>query len=282
MSQPGEQKKRMSRMPLAKLTSDAAKFCIGPAPYFNVGFVRSVAPFLLSILLLTGCSTVTTYKPNTAAGPAKPVGYPIPVYTEDMTVPRPCEVIGTVSIGGGRFTMFGGSAESEMLKVMRTAREKGADAVQMKSHEEPGFSNLYYRLVADLLRYTDNWETVAISGEWFANYLKANRRNLDPIEGVWDAYGSFPHRVGIMRNTSKPGRDYVAFILDTRNPSWRVRYKKIDIQRATQPGIYLFDYYLDNFSKRATTVVLSKGITFTLVIPMTDDEADIITYSKER
>lgn len=264
------------------MTQDVLKLHIGPVHYSSTKATGNLALFLFSMALLTGCSTVATYKPNMAAGPAKPIGYPVLVYTENMTVPRPCEMIGTVSIRDTRLTMFGGSVESEMAKVMQTAREKGADAVQMKSHEEPGFSNLYYRLVADLLRYTDNWETVAISGEWFANYLKANRRNLDPIEGVWDAYGSFPHRVGIMRNTSKPGRDYVAFILDTRNPSWRVRYKKIDIQRATQPGIYLFDYYLDNFSKRATTVVLSKGITFTLVIPMTDDEADIITYSKER
>jgi len=280
MSQPGEQKKRTSRMPLAKLTSDAAKFCIGPAPYFNVGFVRSVAPFLLLILLPTGCSTVTTYKPNMAVGPAKPVGYPIPVYTEDMTVPRPCEVIGTVSIGGGRFTLFGGSAESEMLKVMRTAREKGADAVQMKSAETPGFTDANCRLVAGLLRYTDTWETIAISGEAFAAYLKANRRNLDPIEGVWDAYGPIPHRIGIVRDASKAGRDYVAFILRTENPSWRRGYTKIDIQRGTQPGTYRFGYCLDNFSKRETTIILGKRMAFTLVIPTSDDEADIITYSK--
>jgi hypothetical protein len=208
------------------------------------------------------------------------MGYPILVYTEDMTVPRPCEVIGTISIHDTRLTMFGGSVENEMKKVMQTAREKGADAVQMKSLEKPDFSNSNYRLVADLLRYTDIWEIVVSSEEGFANYLKTNQRNLDSIEGVWDGHGQIPHRIGIMRNASKPGRDFIGFILNTENPTWRKGYKKIDIQRGTQPGTYIFDYYLDNFSKRETTVILDRRMTFTLTIPTSDDEADIITYAK--
>jgi hypothetical protein len=253
-----------------------------PAYCFIATPVHCLALSLLSVVLLAGCSTVATYKPNTAAGPVKPVGYPIPVYTEDMTIPRPCEVIGTISIGGGHFTMFGGSAESEMKKVMQTAQEKGADAVQMKTIEKPDFSDTNYRLVADLLRYTDTWETVAISEKRFANYLKTNQRNLDPIEGIWDAYGPVPHRIGIMQDVSKPGRDFVAFILGTGNPSWRNGYKKIDIQRGPQPGSYLFDYYLDNFSKRETNVILGKRMMFTLAISTSDEEPNIIAYSKNQ
>jgi hypothetical protein len=264
------------------MTKDAPKFCIGSAHYFSAAPFRSLVLFLFSMLMLTGCTTFTTYKPNMAAGPAKPVGYPVLVYTENMTVPRPCEVIGTVSIHDTRFTMFGGSIESEMGKVMKTAREKGADAVQLKSVEKPGFSDTNYRLVADLLRYTDAWETVAVSEQGFAAYLNTNRRNLDPIEGVWDGYGQIPHRIGIMRDTSKPGRDFVAFILGTGNPAWRGGYKKIDIKCGIEPGIYIFDYYLDNFSKQETTVILGKSMTFTLTIQTSDEEADVITYSKNR
>ena len=234
------------------------------------------------MLMLTGCTTFTTYKPNMAAGMAKPVGYPVLVYTERMTVPRPCEVIGTISIGDTRFTMFGGSIESEMGKVMKTAREKGADAVQIKSIEKPGFPDANYRLVADLLHYTDTWETVATSEKEFAAYLNTNQRNLDPIEGVWNGYGQIPHRIGIMRNTSKPGRDFVAFILNTENPTWGKGCKKIDIKRGIEPGTYILDYYLDNFSKRGTTVILGKSMTFTLNIPTSEEEGDVITYSKDR
>ncbi|MGA3283933.1 MAG: hypothetical protein ABSD57_05690 [Verrucomicrobiota bacterium] len=264
------------------MTQGVSKLRIGPVHYFSAAPVRYLVLSLFSIVLLIGCSTVATYKPNTAAGPAKPVGYPILVYMEDMTVPRPCEVIGTISIGDTRLTMFGGSVESEMKKVMQTAREKGADAVQMKSVEKPDFSDTNYRLVAELLRYTDTWETVAISEQEFVNYLKTNRRNLDLIEGVWDGYGQIPHRIGIMRNTSKPGRDFIAFILNTEDPTWRKGYKKIDIQRGTQPGTYIFDYYPDDFSKRGTTVILGRKMTFTLTTPTSDEKADIIAYSKSR
>jgi hypothetical protein len=264
------------------MTPDVSKIRMSLAHYFSAAPARCLAVSLLSIMLLAGCSTVTTYEPKAAAGPAKPPGYPVLVYTEDMTVPRPCEVIGTVSIHDTHLTMFGGSVESEMLKVMQTAREKGADAVQMKSVDKPDFSNANYRLTADLLRYTDTWETVAIPEQEFANYLDKNRRNLDPIEGVWNGSGQIPHRIGIMRNTSKPGRDFIGFIFNTDNPTWRKGWKKIDIQRGTQPGTYLFDYYLDNFSKRETTVILGQRMTFTLTIPATEEEADVITYSKNR
>jgi hypothetical protein len=244
--------------------------------------MKDLALLLSMILLLAGCSTVTTYRANTAAGPAKPANYPIPVYTEDMTVPRPCEVIGTVSVGGGRFTMFGGSAESEMLKVMRAAHEKGADVIQMKLIEKPGYTEVNCRLVADLLRYTDVWETIGMTEEAFDAYLKTNRRNLDPIEGVWDAYEPVPHRIGIMRNTSKPGRDFVAFILGTSDPSWRNGYKKIDIQRGPQAGSYLLGYYLDNFSERETTIILGQRSTFSLAVPTSDEETDVIIYTRNR
>jgi hypothetical protein len=264
------------------MIKDALQFRIGPAHYFIAAPVRYLAMSLLSIVLLAGCSTIATYKSNTAAGPVKPVGYPIPVYTEDMTVPRPYEVIGTISIRDTRLTMFGGSAENEMKKVMQTAHEKGADAVQMKSVEKPDFSDTNYRLAADLLRYTDAWETVAISPQEFAVYLKTNQRNLDPVEGVWDAYGPVPHRIGIMRDTSKPGRDFVAFILGTGNLSWHNGYKKIDIQRGPQPGTYRLSYYLDNFSKRETTVILNQRTTFSLAIPTSDEETDVFVYSKNR
>ncbi len=264
------------------MMQDVSKPRTGPACYFSASPVYCLTLVLFSMALLTGCSTVATYKPNMAAGPAKPAGYPVLVYTEDMTVPRPCEVIGTISIHATQLTLFGGSVESETAKVMQTAREKGADAVRIKSVEMPDFSDTNYRLSADLLRYTDTWETVAFSQEGFANYLRTNQRNLDPIEGVWNGYGRIPHRIGIMRDASKPGRDFIGFILNTANPTWRRGYKKIDIQRGARAGTYLLDYYLDDFSKRETTIILDKNATFTLIIPKSDEETDIAIYSRSQ
>jgi len=264
-------------------TSDKfQKIRSGVAHYVGVAPVGCLVLTLLSLSLLTGCSTVTTYKARTTAGPAKPPGYPILVYTEDMTIPRPYEVIGTVSISGGHFTMWGGSADSEMLKVMRAAHEHGADAIQMKNIEQPDFAHANFRLVADLLRYTDTWETIAVSEQAFAEYCRTNYWRLDPIEGVWNADQPVLHRIGIMRDNSKPGRDFVGFILNTENPSWHAGYKKIDIKRGPQAGSYVLDYYLDDFSKRETTMILDRRTTFTLAIPMSDEKTEVISYNKNR
>ena len=236
----------------------------------------------LSLLLLTGCSTEVAYQPHLPAGLARPAGYPVPVYAQNQTVPRPCRLIGTVSIAGGQFTMFGSSLDSEMKKLMKTAWEKGADAVQITSVEQPGFSSSSFHLTADLLRYADEWEMAPISAEKFAAYLAANGQRLDPIEGVWEGDEIAPITIGIIRDTSKPDRDFIGFILNVENPAWRKGYKKIDIRRGAQPGGYVFDYYLDNFSRRETTIVLDRAATFSLMIPTASSEEppSFITYSK--
>jgi len=261
------------------MSSNDTTFCAGSAKDLSAALIRCLPPILFS-LFLAGCSTTVTYKSNSPAGPAKPAGYPIPVYSENMTVPRPCVVIGTVSIGGGQFTTFGGSIESEMKKLMQTACEKGADALQITSTEEPGFSRSSSRLTANLLSYADTWEQIPVSAAEFAAYLNANQEHLDPIEGVWDGYEVGPIRIGIIRNASKPGRDFVGFILDSVNPVWREGDKKIEIKLGPQPGSYIFDYYLDNFSRRETTVILGQNTTFSLMVPTSEEEPDFITYSK--
>ena len=233
------------------------------------------------MLLLSGCTTTVTYKANTVAGPAKPVGYPIPVYTEDMNVPRPCEVIGTVSIHNSGLTIVGGSVETVMKSVMSRAREKGADAVHVTSIEKPDMVNPNYRMTADLLRYTDSWETIAISENEFLGYLKKNERTLDPIEGVWFNEDQPQYRIGIIKNTSKPGRNFVGFVLDTKITSWREGYKKIDIKRGARRGTYNFNFYLDDFSYVGTMIILGNATGFTMTIQKMD-EMEMITYLKSR
>jgi hypothetical protein len=256
-------------------------FHIGPVKSADATSVHALVMFLLSMLLLSGCSTVVSYKSNLPPGPARKPGYPIPVYTQDKTVPRPCELIGTVSIGGGYFTMRGGSAEEETEKIITIAWKKGADVVQVRSVQDPGFTSGSYRMVADLLRYADTWETIPISMQSFTNYLDTHRQKLDPIEGIWEATGTNPHRIGIIRDRFQPGRNFVGFILNTTDPTWHKGYKKIDIQRGPQPGSYILDYYLEDFSKAETTVLLGQNSRFRLNMPTSDEDADIITYTRE-
>lgn len=243
--------------------------------------MKNLALLLLSMLLLTGCGTTVTYKSNAPAGTAKPAGYPIPVYTEGMIIPRPFEVIGTVSVGNSGFTVVGGSVDDVMKKVMQSAREKGADAVRVAGIEKPEFTNPNYRMAADLLRYTNSWEKVAMSENEFLAYLNKNEQTLDPIEGVWFADGQYENRIGIMKTASKPGRNFVGFILNSEVPSWREGCKKIDIKRGMQRGTYSFNYYLDDFSLVETTVILGDARGFMLLF-QTSDGTQVITYSKLR
>jgi hypothetical protein len=244
-------------------------------------FMKNLTLFFSFMLLLSGCTTTVTYKANTVASPAKPAGYPIPVYTEDMNVPRPCEVIGTVSIHNSGLTIVGGSVEAVMKSVMSRAREKGADAVHVTSIEKPDMINPNYRMAADLLRYTDSWETIAIPENEFLGYLKQNERTLDPIEGIWSEVGQNQQQIGIMKNTSKPGRDFVAFILSTDCPSWHAGYKRVDLTHGKQRGTYNLTYYLDNFDRAGTTILLGNSPVFTLAI-QTALGNEMIIYSKIR
>lgn len=240
-----------------------------------------IAAFLFLALAATGCA-FTTYKSKTAAGPAKPDNYPVPVYTEQMKIPRPCEIMGTVSFHAGKFTMFGGSSEKELAKVLQMARHKGADAVRVMDVEKPDFANPNYQLTAQLLSYADVWETVPLSRKTFQAYLNAHQQQLDPIEGVWLSDILHGLTIGIVKDDSKPGRDFVGFILNSANPAWTPSMKKIDIRRGAQPGSYVLTYYLEDFARREVPIILAQKDKFAISIYTGEDsdDQDIVTYAK--
>jgi hypothetical protein len=235
--------------------------------------MKKLALFVPLIFLLVGCSTTKTYKSSAAAGPAKPPDYPIPLYTENMLIPRPCKLIGRFSITDTEFTLFGGSIEDEMKTLMDMAHAKGADVVQIVSIQKPDFSSAHYRLSANLLRYADKWETVSISENDFLKYLQTHRQTLDPIEGIWTD-GS-PDRIGIIKDTSKPGREFIGFKLDAALPSWQIGDKKMDIARDARPGGYRIKYYRDDFELAKTSVVLDRGVRFNFIIYKGDEAAEM-------
>jgi hypothetical protein len=239
--------------------------------------MKQLATFALLIFLLAGCGTTKTYTPRLAAGPPKPADYPIPVYNLDQRIPRPCELIGELSIGDTQLTMFGGDIKGVMKTIMLTAHEKGADVVELTSIKAPDFESAHYRVEARLLRYSDNWETVAISEKDFLAYLRQHGQALNPIEGVWSD-GS-PNQFGIIRNTSKPGRNFIAFMLNTELPSWQKGYKKMDIALTDRPGGYSLKYYRDDFSMAKTSVLLDHEHAFSFMI-ITDDKAEEMAFTK--
>jgi serine protease Do len=236
-------------------------------------------PLLLTaVLILSGCTTAVTYKPKASAGPAKSAEHPVFVYLEGMKIPRPFEVLGTVHVGDTGFTTVGGSLDDVMKKVVENARQKGADAVQVTSIKAPDIWSNIYRVNANLLRFTDTWETVAISEAEFLAYVKENERALDPIEGIWSEGRGNQYRIAIKKDASKPGRDFVAFILSAKLPSWQTGYKKIDITRAAQRGVYIFNYFCADFSEEGATVVLGDTLAFSITLhtPSGNDTATFV------
>ncbi|HXI68755.1 MAG TPA: hypothetical protein VNN22_00190 [Verrucomicrobiae bacterium] len=248
---------------MAAQLDEPKKFRIGPA--------SGLALLLPLLFLLSGCGTTKTYTPVMAAGPAKPAGYPIPVYPVAMPLPRPCEVIGRVEIGDTELTMHGGSLTGVTKTLLDLAREKGADAVQLLVVEKPDFNSSHYRLSANLLRYAAPWETETLSFNEFLAYLQRHRSTMDPIEGIWDD-GS-PERLGIIKDTARPGRDFIAFTLDPLMASWHYGYKKMDIAHLSRPGAYRLRYYRDDFVGVNTGLLLEDhGHILTFNLPAGDGE----------
>lgn len=238
--------------------------------------------FLILLLagLGTSCTTVKSYTPQAEPGPAKPKDYPIYVFNEKKPVSRPYEVIGTMSIRDTPFTVFGGSLEAEMQTLRETARKKGADAVRLTSVEQPDFLHAKYRMTGDLIRFTNVWENLDLSEAEFRAYLQTPPEPLNPIEGIWlvnDAVGS---RVGIIRNNVRPGRDFVAFILNTGNPTWHHGDKKVELASGERPGVYRGVYYFDDYRRKSIAFTLMGARTNVFILPMPDDNPPII-FTKE-
>lgn len=241
--------------------------------------MKHLALCLFTALLLAGCSTTTRYESKTAASPAKPADYPICVYPEQMKIPRSYEVIGTMYVGDTPFTVMGGSLESIVNKLTKNARKQGADGLQLKSVQSPDFATPHYRADADFIRFTDIWESVSTPEAELQNYFRTNASKLDPIEGIWHVSDAVRSRVAILKNSAKPGRDFIAIILNTRNLSWKLGDKKADLRRGERPGVYRGSYYRDDYE--------AKKVAITMRLPATDrfsvtlDEGEAVVLVRE-
>ena len=162
---------------------------------------------------------------------------------------------------------------------MKKARQKGADALQITTVKKPGFLSPNHGADANFLRFTDKWEAVALSEAELATYFKTNAPKLDPIEGIWYAMDRMQSRVAILKNESKPGREFIAVILNTRNASWKAGDKKADLRRGERPGVYRGSFYRDDYQEKKVAVTLQSPTAnrFAVII----DESDPVYFLRE-
>jgi hypothetical protein len=238
--------------------------------------MKNLFPLLVLASLFTGCSTVVKYEAKSTAGPAKPVDYPIYLYAENMEVPRPCEIIGTMHVGDTLFTVTGGSLEKELQKLSQHARQKGADAVQIVLVHYPSFTSANHKVDANFIRFTDTWESVAVSADELRAYFGTNGPGHDPIEGIWSGNDRVRSRVAIMKNEAKKGREFVAILLSTRNPTWKPRDKKMDLMCGERPGVYRGTFYQDDYEGTKVAFVLRTSPKTQFVIQLSEDSAPIV------
>lgn len=238
--------------------------------------------FLLLFLsgALAGCGTVKNYDAKLEAGPAKAADYPIYLYPEKIPVPRPYEVVGTMTVRDTPLTVFGGSFEGEVDALRKRARKVGADAIRLTSVQQPDFLHAKYRVEANLIRFTNIWESVALTEGELRAYFHTNAAMLDPIEGIWLANDVMQCRVGIMKNNSRAGRDFIAFILNTANQTWQHGDKKLDLTSGERAGVYRGAYYLEDYRRLGVAFTLQGSRTNQFGFQLSEDGFPTV-FSKE-
>lgn len=224
--------------------------------------------------LLTGCGTVSDYSPQGATSQPKPADYPIYVYPEELPVPRAYETVGSMYVGETLFTVFGGSFENELNTMRKKARRVGADAVKITSIQQPDFLHAKHRVEANLIRFTQPWESIPMDEAEMKLYLQADR-DFDPLEGIWHIQDPAQTRIGIVENRSKPGRDFVAFLLDSSNASWKPGDKKLDLLRGERNEVYRGSYYFDDYRRQSVAFTLRPGNTNSFMIQLSVDSVPL-------
>ena len=220
--------------------------------------------------LLVGCGTVSNYSALIEDGTPKPADHPIYVYPVELRVPRPAEVVGEMDVGESLFTVYGGSLEDELKTLQKKARQVGADAVKLTSVEEPDFMHSKHRVEAKLIRFTEKWENFPMTEANLKLYLQADR-DFDPLEGIWVTQDTSTNRVGIVKDTKKPGRTLIAFILNSTNPTWQPGDKKMDLANDNRPGVYRGSYYLDDYRQHSVAFRMRADSTNTFMIQLSQD-----------
>ncbi len=238
--------------------------------------MKKLFPLLGLVVVLTGCTVVSRYVSKSQPGPAKPKDYPIYVYQPRSPLPRPCEIIGTMSIHDTPFTAFGGSLEGELKTLRENARQRGADALQLTAVEKPDFLHAKHRVTANFLRFTNAWENLALSKEELRRYFQDSKPALDALEGVWTGNDPLQSRVIILKNNSRPGRDFVALMLNPKNPSWRTGDKRMELARGERPGVYRGIYYQDDYQGKRVGFALRTTPANRFVIELSEDSMPIV------
>jgi len=104
-----------------------------------------------------------------------------------------------------------------------------------------------------------SWETINLSEDQLRDYFDKNIEKLDLIEGIWTESEDNMYRIGIFKDTTTARRDFVAIILQSRNPYWQSGEVKIEFQRTAYKSAYSATYYMQDHSTQGTTAFMDES-----------------------
>jgi S1-C subfamily serine protease len=121
--------------------------------------------------------------------------------------------------------------------------------------------NLALNPLTEVKKRYGNWETLNLDENQLKNYYDNNLENLYGIEGIWSEAENKQYRIGILKDSTNPKRDFVAIILKSESPFWLPRQVKIELQKTAYKGTYSTTYYMEDHSKQGTTAFINdKGL----------------------
>jgi S1-C subfamily serine protease len=128
-----------------------------------------------------------------------------------------------------------------------------------------------------------NWPVISKNENDFKKYFDDQINSLDKIEGIWGvksegswrnvltgANGNFPpmnlYRIAIIRDTTKPGYDFIAVILES-NDAFKPGFVKAYFRKTAYEGVYEGLWYMADFSIEKTNYVVDEnGLIKTTII----------------
>ncbi len=224
------------------------------------------ALLLLVAMLVAGlgvsCTTYLSYSKST--GIADPPSQPstlVHVFWPGESVDRPHRTLGVLSIGDTGLTTIGGSFSDVVDEMVAAAKRRGADAARVLEIKPPDAWSTIYRIRAELVQYTTEWESVQLTEAEFDEYLAQNSGSLNPIEGVWsDEDGEY--RIAIKRDDAVRTRDFVAYVLESTTPGWAAGQKKMQISKSASASTYVLEYYDARYVRHRSTFTLDSTLSF--------------------
>ena len=112
-----------------------------------------------------------------------------------------------------------------------------------------------------------NWEEIDHDEQSLRAYL--NTRTTAPLEGIWSTVEDDRYKLGIIKD-SKSSRDFIGFVIDTRDPRWLPGFLKMEFFNTAYDNIFKVNYYMGDHTLQHSNLLLEYNGLFELELKDVD------------